>query len=355
MGQGQSVSGVGALAALLLGTVVPMPCVAQWEGTSDIGLRVRSSEQRVVDGQLGKPIDATVLADGTVCVLDLGAFKVACIDEAGTVRVAFGRKGGGPGEFMLPYRISSNRAGEILVLDISPERVLRFSAAGNLLSEVSIQMRFAQVGGLVALDRGEFAVGGYAPVGGVAADFAVHVFDSLGGHIKSFGALPKLKRPDILYYLGPGWLTGGRHNDLVYTRIQPHEVYVFSARGDLRRMYRLKHAVSAEPEEGYAIERSSTQSRLGRAGIEVTDPMPTIELADGQLLAGYGQIGREGMKALSWQLLRVGGQVSKAVPLDPAVLPVTPFGEGPRGVLWMLSQDNGIPVLRSVVLDRRGS
>lgn len=93
---------------------------------------------------------------GNIYVLDSRAPKLIKFDSRGNVLFSIGRKGQGPGEFMVPMMLELGKQNSILVYDLGNRRLTYFSAeTGVLLEEKST----ARLGRLFRVDddsRGYF-------------------------------------------------------------------------------------------------------------------------------------------------------------------------------------------------------
>jgi hypothetical protein len=86
---------------------------------------------------------------GNIYVLDMRAPKLIKFDSRGNVIFTIGRKGQGPGEFMVPTMMELGKNNSILVYDLGNRRLSYFSAeTGGLLEEKST----ARVGRLFRVD-----------------------------------------------------------------------------------------------------------------------------------------------------------------------------------------------------------
>lgn len=82
------------------------------------------------------PTDVAVTATGDVFVSDgYGNRRVVHFDRQGRFVKAWGRYGGGPGEFCLPHQIVADSRGTLYVADRNSGRVQLFSQQGKLLDQ----------------------------------------------------------------------------------------------------------------------------------------------------------------------------------------------------------------------------
>jgi hypothetical protein len=150
---------------------VVLICVGILSGASQISLK--NKKQRVVSINIEKeltlgesPGGQTALFQsirsfrvdklGNIYVLDSRAPKLIKFDGRGNVLFSIGRKGQGPGEFMVPIMMELGKQNSILVYDLGNRRLTYFSAdTGALLEEKST----ARLGRLFRVDddsQGDF-------------------------------------------------------------------------------------------------------------------------------------------------------------------------------------------------------
>jgi hypothetical protein len=143
---------------------VALVCAGILSGASQINLK--NKKQRVVSIKIEKeltlgesPGGQTALFQsirsfrvdnsGNIYVLDSRAPKLIKFDSRGNVLFSIGRKGQGPGEFMVPMMMEHGKQNSILVYDLGNRRLSYFSAdSGALLEEKST----ARLGRLFRVD-----------------------------------------------------------------------------------------------------------------------------------------------------------------------------------------------------------
>jgi DNA-binding beta-propeller fold protein YncE len=116
---------------------------------------------------------------GRVYVADYGNHRVQVFDDAGRFLTAWGREGGGAGEFALPHGIAVDGAGRVYVGDLQRHRVQAFDGDGRCL---------AQWGGAGV------AAGRFMWPGGLAVDGQgqVYVADTGNGRVQVFDGQGRL-------------------------------------------------------------------------------------------------------------------------------------------------------------------
>jgi len=122
-------------AALLLVAVPPLPAPAQPNG-SPPAVRLQRTLQFGGDFaepnySLERPTSIAVSRGGDLYVLDAGESSVKVYNGSGTFVRRFGRKGGGPGEFLWTTGLHVNS--DVRVSDMAQRRITIFSLQGQLL------------------------------------------------------------------------------------------------------------------------------------------------------------------------------------------------------------------------------
>lgn len=84
-------------------------------------------------GEFNLPVALTIVADGTLYVLDAGNFRVQALDPDGKPLRAWGTVGNNPGQFARPKGIAHDRDGNIYVVDAAFGNVQVFDPEGRLL------------------------------------------------------------------------------------------------------------------------------------------------------------------------------------------------------------------------------
>jgi hypothetical protein len=81
-----------------------------------------------------KPTDMAIVPGGDAFVSDgYGNTRVAHFDEKGHFVKDWGRRGDGPGEFVLPHAIAADSRGRLYVADRNSARIVVFDRSGRLL------------------------------------------------------------------------------------------------------------------------------------------------------------------------------------------------------------------------------
>jgi 6-bladed beta-propeller len=81
--------------------------------------------------QFGRVVDAIRLPDGSILVADPATPTVAHVDASGRGEPAWGRKGGGPGEYIYPSRLLRCGRDSVYLMDPAQQRVSVFDLRGR--------------------------------------------------------------------------------------------------------------------------------------------------------------------------------------------------------------------------------
>ena len=95
--------------------------------------------------ELDAVAEVAIGPNGSAFILDLTNTQVFAIDSAGEVMWRVGRRGDGPGEYRLPYRIATRPQGGVAVLDWSNGRMTVLSPTGKTERTMQLPMTFTQI------------------------------------------------------------------------------------------------------------------------------------------------------------------------------------------------------------------
>jgi len=153
---------------------------------------------RVSDGLLRPAGVSWHPGNGLLYVVDVQAHDVKVYDRAGTLRMTFGGRGGGPGRFNYPTNVAVDDSGSVYVTDSMNFRVQIFTQDGIFLREFG---RPGDSPGDLARPKG-IGVDSEGHVYVVEGLFdTVNVFDDGGQHLLTFGG------PGTMF--GEFWLATG--------------------------------------------------------------------------------------------------------------------------------------------------
>lgn len=102
--------------------------------TEELSIKEETGNEELLFGML---VGLCVDDDDNIYAVDMQAGYIKVFDELGNYKFNIGRKGQGPGEFIMPFRIKYIALDKIMVLDVSNYRILWFLTNGDLLREVS--------------------------------------------------------------------------------------------------------------------------------------------------------------------------------------------------------------------------
>jgi hypothetical protein len=211
---------------------------------------------------------------------------VVCLDGGGKLLFKSGRKGQGPGEYEVPYRLTALPDGSLLVLDIGLQRLSRLDPRGKFVRSWLLPLQFRQINGMRALSDRVVAIAGYAPTAGLSADSGVHGF-TMGTeltHERSFGPLPTAVGRETWEYWGSGRIAAARGGGLLYVRGIPNDVYRYSTEGRLVRRIQPKAPVSPRTDDAYQITRLLSSESVSNSNVLVVTATTALQLGDSVLL-----------------------------------------------------------------------
>ncbi|HEX9164907.1 MAG TPA: hypothetical protein VF862_03295 [Gemmatimonadales bacterium] len=282
-----------ALTVVLLTGIAAAPGPAQ--ARTDIpppelpGFPLRMTDIRVLNRDpdlLGMATDLAMRPDGSVCASDMGFHQVVCLDGGGKVLFKSGRKGQGPGEYEVPYRLTSLPDGSLLVLDIGTQRLSRLDPRGKYVRSWLLPLQFRQINGMRALSDRVVAIAGYAPTAGLSADSAVHLF-SMGTeltHERSFGPLPTAVARETWEYWGSGRIATAPGRGLLYVRGIPNDVFRYSTEGRLVRRLQPRAPVSPRTDDAYQITRLLSSESVSNSNVLVVTATTALQVGESLLL-----------------------------------------------------------------------
>lgn len=339
-----------ALAVLALGLAAPAN--AQ-RATDNFPLRIDRVEIVGRDAALMSTISARVGTDGRVYVADHAAAQVVAFGPEGRLLWRSGRKGRGPGEFEMPYRVAATADGGVLVLDRTTSEVTALGADGRFHQRYALPVLFGQVDHMVATPGDELLISGVtvARTEPRTAHFGVHRFSLRGGQMKwlgSFGPLPPVQDRQVLERWGAGTLTPASGGDVLFSVRFPYAVHRFDASGRPKSVLRPARPLQGKPEDAVVIERVGASTIFSTGTREVLRPGPAWELPGGWILTT-----RLSDRRLLWDLVSPEGQVStRSLPENWRT--VAGY-DAARGVLWVTATEEDEPVLLKVSVTLGGA
>jgi hypothetical protein len=314
-------------------------------------LRVEAPAVVGADAALGSVIAGRVAPNGNVYVADHVNSQIVAFSPEGRLLWRRGRKGRGPGEFQLPYRLDVRPDGTIVVYDMATSEVTTMSPDGRFLVRARLPFRFAQIDNLVSVSNTEFVAAGVLDLNTPTHRFGLHRFRITGQrveHLGSFGPLPAVRDPVVLQHWGAGSIALGPGGSLLYVRRLPYEIYQYDRNGRETRMFRPAVALPGTADDFIRVERTATGMRVSATDTRNQKPGPLLDVGGGWVLASRVSNGPD-----FWDLYSPSGQPAGSRPIpeewggflgyDPA-----------RSVIWMSGVRNDEPVLFRVRVSRGG-
>lgn len=243
-------------------------------------------ESRVLDG-IGTIIAAAATPDGALVVVDHAAAAVVAYGETGRVVWRFGRKGNGPGEFQMPYRVAACPDGAVVVFDRGRNDLTWIAATGAFVARRPLPVSVSQVNQIVCPDARHMVLAASSRDGALR-DHGVHVFAVLPRslrYLRSFGMLPPTRDEQVRASWGSGSLTLASGGDLLYTPRLPYRVFRFDLAGTLRGEG-AGPSLPGRPDQAFRIERSAGGMTISN-GADVVTPRATHDLG-AYLLGSHG-------------------------------------------------------------------
>jgi 6-bladed beta-propeller len=303
---------------------------------------VRSVQAVGKEAELGLVISAAVGYDGTVFLIDRSTDEVLHFAFSGRLLWRTGRKGQGPGEYQLPYRVVPRASGDVLVYDLALDRITVLDRQGRYVRTARFDMPFQTVDNIVALPSGGFAVCGVAQ-DLRARGLAVHIFDDSLRHLRSFGPLPPTRSQATLANWGAGSLSLTSDGDLLFVRRLPYEIYRFTPEGELKSVIRApfdwRH--TADDVMGTSLDGSRVVTKLNP---DLDTPMLAIEIAHQMVLGGHGHRGAE-----YWDFFDAKGELIKTIRLPNVWKSVIGY-DSHRATRWLVGESDLEPVLLRLTL-----
>jgi hypothetical protein len=331
------------LAQLLACSGVPVvPSIALPQSFPLSGSDLVVSEIRtIVHGlPLGLPIDGRIRPDGSVCIDEYSFVRVGCFSPEGKLLWQSGRKGEGPGEFELPYRLSIDPMGRIDVYDMGTRQITRLDPNGRYVARHGIELGLSQVNSLVSIDDSMFFIAGYAPGAGVAGDSAVHRFNKAFSHVASFAPLPAAKDATVLAYWGSGSITQWGEK-LVYLRRIPYEIYLFDRSGRHITHYLIPAAVSATVDEAFVIEKQLSSRSVRPSPHAFVAPGIAFPVSNDLLLVVRMEVVSGKATRQWWDLISSQGRLLGSTLIPRPLSGASLLGTSPDArFIWLAGEDS---------------
>ncbi len=290
---------------------------------------------------LGMLIDGAVRPDGSACTIDYSSTRVLCYSPRGKLLWRMGRKGQGPGEFELPCRIASDHSGRLLIYDMSQRAITWLGTDGKFIRRKLVPLGLSQVNNMRVLPDGSIAIAGYAPRGGKAGGFGVHVFSDTLAYLRSFGDLPRAIDPMVLEHWGSGTVSVLGNGRIAYSRAAPADVAVFDGSGREVARIRAPMVKTTIVDSAFDIRRGPTGIQIGRSAKPIQNLGLVFSASRNQILVT--RLGATANAGFFWDLYSADGTLVESM-AAPAGWDF-PFGLTPDGILWAIGSVGGEPAL----------
>lgn len=330
------------LAYSLIATALCVSPVMAQAGGRGFPLQVASTTVVGEEAGFASIVAATVSPTGVVYVVDYMNCTVSAFSPEGRMLWRVGRKGQGPGEYQLPYRVASAPDGSVLIFDLATNDVTTLSRDGRFLGRVRLPFKFPYVDDMVAT-ASELLISGYTPTG-QARSHGIHRFrrNATGlAYAGSFAPLPTVRDTAIRRYWGAGDISRAGNVDLLYALNLPYLIYRYDGAGRQKAMIRPPIRVRGTPDDAVRIERNGRQTAIS-PGEEVDRPSTVIEVIGGRLL-----VSRITPRGSHWDAFASSGAYvgSREFPKDWGAAVGFDFA---RNILWMVGTRDDAPVLMRV-------
>ena len=316
------------------------PALSQRSGAR-FPLNVVASAIVGAEAQFGSIVAATVGPSGNVYAVDHVNCAVFAFSPAGRMLWKVGRKGGGPGEYQLPYRIAATPTGSLLVFDLATGDVTTLSQDGRFVSRSHLPLKFPYVDDIAA-SGGDLLVSGYTSDPGRAHRHGVHRFRTAGGrlaHVGSFGPLPTVRDTAVLRFWGAGDITRAANGDVLFALALPYVLYRFDPAGRQKAAVRVPIRVRGTPDDAIKVERDGPAMNVSATEAVVDRPATLVEMANGWML-----VSRVNSRARYWDLFTAAGGFAGSREF-PREWGAAVAYDRVRGLLWMVGTHDDAPVL----------
>ncbi|HEX8691520.1 MAG TPA: hypothetical protein VF746_03700 [Longimicrobium sp.] len=305
-------------------------------------VRVNSVQVVGREAELGAIAMTRVGPQGNVYAADYLNARVVAFSPEGRLLWTSGRKGRGPGEFQLPYRVDPRPDGGLLVLDAGTSEVTLLNARGRFTARYRLPFRFDQPDAIVGLPDGHLVISGTTFAEPRARRYGIHRFRVSGAELKyvgSFGPLPRVRNPLVLQSWGAGSATRAANGDLLYALRIPFEVHRFDPAGRPREVVRYPFRTRGTPDDAETVVVTEKETTYSSTDADVERPGAAFELPGGLLV-----VTRSSRDTRHWDFFR-GGRYLGSQRIERDWGGVAGYDPA-RGFLWMAGTLDDEPVLR---------
>jgi hypothetical protein len=339
------------LLAMLVAAFTAAPAMAQ-AGGRGFPLLVVSTTVVGEDAEFGEITGGAVGSDGTAYVVDRLRCRVVAFSATGRMLWAVGRKGSGPGEYQMPYRIAVRPDGSLLVYDLATREITTLTRTGRFVARTLLPFRFHVVDQILSESGGVVVVVGYSNASDKVRRFGLHRFASRGGrlvHERSFGPLPPVRDTALLRYWGAGGASRTSNGDILYSVRLPYHIYRYDPLGRPKRSIVPPLRLTGRPEDVVHLEHDGRNENVSNTGNAVEEPGAVVEIGDGWTLST-----RLSPRGQLWDLFDRSGAYAGSRRPPPGANGL--FGaDTAGGILWFASTHDDAPVLVRVQVSFRGA
>ena len=312
--------------------VARMSAPARGQAGAPFPLTVSSVTIVGEEQEFGSIVAAKLGANGNVYALDHMNARVTAFSPEGRMLWSIGRKGHGPGEFQLPYRLDVAPNGQIVVFDFATGEVTTLAPTGRFLRRANLPFSFRQVDNLVVLPNGDLIISGYSLANDQASVHGLHRFRMVEGrlvHVLSFGPLPSARDRAVLPFWGAGPVVRDHNGDILYMPRLPYEIHRYAPAGQERSTVRPRTPLRAVPDDFVRIEHTARGTQTSRREPDLERPGGLITLGNGWILAS-----RVGLHATQWDLFDPTGRIAGTRSIPSGWEALVGYDRA-RNVLWL--------------------
>ncbi len=215
-----------------------------------------SGEKEEVEYALSDIRSVQVDGEENIYVLDLEDIRVKVFDKNGKGLRIFGKKGQGPGEFQLPYRMYLISGKELMFYDISNKRISFYSLAGKCLREIStVTQMFERT---IADSKGNII--GYFFIPGERYVHELKKFDPKLNPIMTIVTVEEQRTPYVIEMVDTSLQFRVLENDnIVWSHPSSYEISIIDPEGKtLRKIMKANDLVRiTEAEKKEVLERTT--------------------------------------------------------------------------------------------------
>jgi hypothetical protein len=318
---------------------------AQNDPTGSRTLRFGKARELVPKVELDAVGDVVLAKGGGVFLLDLTNYRILALDSSGRENWRTGRRGQGPGEFSLPYRLAVRPNGGVAVLDWGNGRVTLLSATGKVDAILRLPFSFTQIDAMAILADGRYVIAGMTNWGAAGtSDRSLHVFTDSLVYQSSFAPLASALDTASVRYVGSGGFTSNSRGQLLFTPKRPYEIQRYSTDGRMIERVTVKAPLQYDLGDFIAVQRSGKQTLKSTTArtrfVEV--PAAVTELPTGGFIGGRGTFERTTV-----DLISPIGEIEASV-LSPAGCVTILLVDTERNVLYCKALRDDVPMLLSV-------